>query len=204
MAHYAKVDSNNIVTDLKVVANADILDENGVEVPSKGVEILRTCENDPNANWIQYSINASNGEREEDAPVGSDGSTTALRHTAPGIGDSYDPDLDIFKPTSRQPFPSWTMDSNWVWQPPVPEPTEEQRYYGSEPFTSVKVAYNETPVRLPLVDTMTVTNPETTMNEVIPVGRIRAEWDETNQVWKGLHNDGTIRTWDGTSWNIPL
>ena len=78
--------------------SGDILDENGIEVPSKGVEILRKCEDDPNANWIQYSINASNGEREEDAPTGSDGSTTALRHTAPGMGDSYDPDLDIFKP----------------------------------------------------------------------------------------------------------
>ena len=37
MAHFAKIDTNNIVTEVLVIDNQDILVD-GVEVESKGVE----------------------------------------------------------------------------------------------------------------------------------------------------------------------
>ena len=42
-----------------------------------------------------------------------------------------------------------------------------------------------------------------TMVKVSP-GRLNAMWDEDIQKWKGLHTDGQLRHWDGSSWDIPL
>lgn len=39
-----------------------------------------------------------------------------------GIGDTYHPDVDNF--SGQQPFPSWVLDSNYKWQPPVPYPSD--------------------------------------------------------------------------------
>ena len=46
-----------------------------------------------------------------------DGST---RKNFAGIGYAYDPVKDAFIPPS--PYPSWTLDDNCHWQPPVPRP----------------------------------------------------------------------------------
>ena len=35
-------------------------------------------------------------------------------------GDDYNRENDIF--VSPQPYPSWTIDENFDWQPPVPKP----------------------------------------------------------------------------------
>lgn len=37
------------------------------------------------------------------------------------IGGNYDPNLNVF--IDFQPYPSWTLDSNKEWQPPVAKPT---------------------------------------------------------------------------------
>tara|TARA_B100001013_G_C24263561_1_gene305909 strand:+ start:130 stop:432 length:303 start_codon:yes stop_codon:yes gene_type:complete len=37
-----------------------------------------------------------------------------------GIGDTYDKKNKVF--ISEQPFPSWSLDSNFEWQPPTPKP----------------------------------------------------------------------------------
>ena len=37
-----------------------------------------------------------------------------------GIGYAYNPVTNDFIPP--QPFESWTLDSNDIWQPPVPQP----------------------------------------------------------------------------------
>jgi len=50
--------------------------------------------------------------------------TGAIRKNYAGINDIYDPELDAFyKP---QPYPSWSLDSNCQWQPPVPRPILEK------------------------------------------------------------------------------
>jgi hypothetical protein len=37
-----------------------------------------------------------------------------------GIGYTYDRNKENF--IAPQPYPSWTLDSNYDWQPPVPQP----------------------------------------------------------------------------------
>ena len=37
-----------------------------------------------------------------------------------GIGGNYDPEPNVFY--EEQPFLSWTLDSNYIWQPPIAEP----------------------------------------------------------------------------------
>jgi hypothetical protein len=39
-----------------------------------------------------------------------------------GVGFIYYPDKDNF--SSPQPYPSWTLDADCLWQPPVPYPTD--------------------------------------------------------------------------------
>ena len=46
------------------------------------------------------------------------------------IGDTYDPVNENF--IAPQPYPSWTLDSNDIWQPPVPQPPAPPRTYWDE------------------------------------------------------------------------
>lgn len=52
--------------------------------------------------WIQASI------------------TNRIRKQYPYADYTYDPSADVF--VEPQPFPSWSLDANHDWQPPVPQP----------------------------------------------------------------------------------
>ena len=56
------------------------------------------------SNWIQTSYNAS------------------FRKQYAGIGGTYNAEKDIF--IAKQNYPSWVLDSNDDWQPPVPYPND--------------------------------------------------------------------------------
>jgi hypothetical protein len=56
-----------------------------------------------------------------------------IRANYAGIGYTYDETNDVFY--APQPFPSWTLDTNWRWQPPVPYPGDGQ-YVWNETTTS--------------------------------------------------------------------
>jgi len=77
MAHFAKLDENNVVTMVVVVNNSELLVD-GVESEAKGVEFLVSLFGD--SNWKQTSFNAT------------------IRKNAAGIGYTYDPDRDAFIP----------------------------------------------------------------------------------------------------------
>jgi len=47
-----------------------------------------------------------------------------------GIGWTYHPDKDNF--SSPQPYPSWTLDGECHWQPPVARPVGEAPYTWNE------------------------------------------------------------------------
>ena len=66
---------------------------------------------DPNS-WIQTSFNTYGGQHS----LGG----TPLRKNYAGVGMIYDKDRDAFY--SPQPYPSWTLDENHDWQPPVAHP----------------------------------------------------------------------------------
>lgn len=46
-----------------------------------------------------------------------------------GIGFTYDSENDVF--IAPQPYPSWSLDENFDWQPPVPRPNDSQNPDGS-------------------------------------------------------------------------
>jgi hypothetical protein len=48
----------------------------------------------------------------------------------PGIGWIYHPSGDNF--STSQPYPSWTLDDNYIWQPPTPHPDEKKTYIWNE------------------------------------------------------------------------
>lgn len=108
MAHFAQLDENNVVTQV-IVVNNDVVTENGVESEELGVQF---CENVFGGRWKQTSYNGK------------------IRKNYAGIGYTYRPDIDAF--VAPQPFPSWTLDENTKWQPPVPMPQDGKLYVWDE------------------------------------------------------------------------
>jgi len=100
MAHFARLDENNVVTMVTVVSNADMQNEIGAEVEALGVAV---CEGviGPGP-WVQTSYNDN------------------FRKQYAGIGYTYDAGADVF--IAPAPYPSWSLDENFDWQPPVPKP----------------------------------------------------------------------------------
>ena len=95
MAHFAKLDENNVVTQVIVVDNKDIIDPHtGQEDEIIGIAF---CKKLFGGNWKQTSYNGN------------------IRFRYAGIGCSYNAALDAFIPP--QPFPSWTLDNDiadWI------------------------------------------------------------------------------------------
>jgi len=110
MAHFAKLDNNNIVTDVLVVNNAVLLNNDGTENEQFAIDFLNNTFGQ--SNWVQTSYNGN------------------FRKKYAGVGDTYDSVNDVF--ISPKPFNSWTLDENFDWQPPTPYPTDGQVYQWNE------------------------------------------------------------------------
>ena len=109
MAHFAKLDENNIVLEVNVVNN-DVLDPAAEE--TSGIAFL-TDWSGGYTNWKQTSYNS-----------------TFRKHFA-GIGFTYDATRDAFVPP--KPFPSWTSnETTCTWEAPVPYPTDNKPYTWDE------------------------------------------------------------------------
>ena len=102
MAHFALVDNDYLVTNIIVIPD---------EHESTGPEYIATRLG-LTGRWIQCSYNGS------------------IRKQYPGVGFSYDPINDIF--IEPQPYPSWSLDANFCWQPPISKPDTERSYYWDE------------------------------------------------------------------------
>ena len=108
MAHFAKLDENNVVTQVIVVDNKDITDPHtGQEDEVLGIAF---CKKLLGGNWKQTSYNAN------------------MRFRYAGIGFSYNAALDAF--IEPQPHASWTLDNDTAdWVSPLgdaPELTEAE------------------------------------------------------------------------------
>ena len=64
-----------------------------------------------------------------------------IRFNYAGIGYTYDPVNDWFH--APQPFPSWTLDADAKWQPPVAYPTDGVMYQWDETITDWKAIVND-------------------------------------------------------------
>ena len=121
MAHFAKLDNNNIVLDINVVSNETINNLPFPESETVGIQFL-TEWSGGYTNWKQTSYNAT------------------FRKNYAGIGYTYDANLDAF--TSPQPYPSWTLNTNTAqWQAPIPYPTDGKFYNWDESTLTWVVLY---------------------------------------------------------------
>lgn len=120
MAHFAKIDSNNVVLSVLTIDNKNCQNNDGVETESVGQAYLEKHNNWPAAQWIQTSYNTF----ENTHKLGG----TAFRGNYAIIGGSWDSANNIFWPP--KPFSSWTKNvSEARWQSPVgdkPALTTEQ------------------------------------------------------------------------------
>ena len=110
MAHFAKLE-NNIVTQVIVVSNSEISDNNGVESENIGVACCQKLLG-ADTNWKQTSYNGN--MRGNYAGIGF----TYMENVATlGVGST-----DIF--IMQQPYPSWTISTTLAqWEAPITMPT---------------------------------------------------------------------------------
>lgn len=109
MAHFAKLNDENIVTQVVVLNNNELIDENHNESEQKGIDFL-TDWSGGHTKWKQTSYNAN------------------FRKNFAGVGYTYDERLDAFY--SPQPFGSWIFNEDTCkWDAPVPYPGNESEVY---------------------------------------------------------------------------
>jgi hypothetical protein len=53
-----------------------------------------------------------------------------LRGNFAGIGYTYDTEKDVFY--APQPFSSWALSSDYLWEAPIPIPDDGKNYYWNE------------------------------------------------------------------------
>ena len=111
MVHYYAQLENKIVCELRVVADAVLQAEGGLN-QSLGAELLASL----------YG-----GEQTDYVPSATSGDS---RHIA-RIGFTYDREKDAFIPP--KPFESWVLNEDaFIWESPVPMPDGEEIYVWNE------------------------------------------------------------------------
>ena len=107
MAHFAEIDSNNIV--LRVLVVPDEFENNGQDYLANQLGLGGT--------WIQTSYNSR------------------IKKNFAGPTYSYDADLDAFIPP--KPFTSWILnEETCTWNSPFEKPTDDKFYSWNEETTS--------------------------------------------------------------------
>jgi hypothetical protein len=115
MAHWAKIDENNIVENVVVTKNSD--DDEGAYFVNNVL----------GGTWVKTSINTIGGVHYSDV-LDDDGNRTtsldqskSLRFNYAGIGFTYDSARDAFIPPT--PYPSWVLDEGTCqWVAPIAMP----------------------------------------------------------------------------------
>lgn len=97
MAHFAEMNGNTVLRVI-VVHNNDAPDE------ATGIAFCKSLFG-ANTEWLQCSYNGN------------------MRKQYPGPGYTYDAVRGEF--VAPRPYPSWTLDANNNWQPPVQRPDAE-------------------------------------------------------------------------------
>lgn len=122
MAHYAFLNEENIV--IGVIKGID--EDNTEDLPEGFTSWEEWYGNFKGMTCKRTSYNTVNDVHLNDG--------TPFRRNYAGIGYTYLEDEDIFIPPA--PFPSWTMDSEYNYQPPIDYPNDYEdssnNYYWDE------------------------------------------------------------------------
>jgi hypothetical protein len=111
MAHFAKLDENNVVMEVNVVSNEVVNNLPFPDSEALGIAFL-TDWSGGYTNWKQTSYSRS------------------FRKNFAGSGMTYRSDIDAF--VYPQPFPSWVLDADALWQAPIPYPNDGKLYGWNE------------------------------------------------------------------------
>ena len=127
MSHFAQIDENNVVQQVLVIDQAEIDTGNW---------------GDPSA-WIQTSYNTYGGVYyTPNIGTPDPDQSKAFRKNFAGIGYMWD-GVGFIPP---KPYPSWVMNSfSYLWEAPVPYPTDGRIYVWDEPTTSWVLADPQPP-----------------------------------------------------------
>lgn len=119
MAHFAKLDENNIVTFVTVGRQED--DGKEEELIARTGDVYRQTSYNTRGG-VHY--NPETGEPSEDQ-------SKAFRKNYAGIGFTYDEERDAFIPP--KPYDSWVLNEDTcLWDAPVPYPTDGEMYSWNE------------------------------------------------------------------------
>ena len=110
MAHFAQIDDSNTVTQVIVIGNDDCGGGDFPESEPIGQHFIASL--GLQGTWLQTSYHNN------------------FRYHYAGPQYTYDADADAF--IAPQPYPSWTLDNDYNWQPPVPYPTDGNQYNWNE------------------------------------------------------------------------
>jgi hypothetical protein len=114
MAHYALIDSNNIV--VKVITGVD---ENIIQTDLDGTQVGGSSEA-----WEQFYAAQPQFAGLICKRTSYNGN---IRANYAGVGYIYDPTFDIF--IAPQPYPSWKLNyTTYQWEAPVAIPTGVEGY----------------------------------------------------------------------------
>lgn len=94
MSHWAELDENNIVIRVTVGNNNDPAGDEGYSWIMENI----------GGRWIKTSYNGN------------------IRKNFASVGSRYDEQIDAFIPP--KPYPSWILNSECRWSPPVPTPSD--------------------------------------------------------------------------------
>ena len=110
MAHFAKINESNIVTEVIVVNNDVIKDSSGNELESLGVAF---CTQIYGAGIYKQTSYNSN-----------------IRKNMATVGSTYDSTRDAFIRPKR--YPSWVLDElTCRWKPPIDHPSDSEAVGGN-------------------------------------------------------------------------
>ena len=110
MAHFAELNENNIVKQVIVINNAVLLNADNNESEVIGIDFCESLYG--HRDWVQTSYNGN------------------IRYNFAGQGYTYDEDNDAFY--APQPFASWSLNENYIWEAPIPMPEDDNIYAWDE------------------------------------------------------------------------
>jgi hypothetical protein len=114
MAHYALINSDNIVVN--VITGVD---ENVIQTDLDGSEVGGSSEA-----WEQFYVTQPQFAGLTCKRTSYNGS---IRANFAGIGYIYDPDFDVF--IAPRPYPSWKLDyTTYQWEAPIAKPDEVEGF----------------------------------------------------------------------------
>lgn len=117
MAYFAQIDEDGTVLQVISISNADAPDPAPANSEPLGQAFIASLGIE--GNFKQTSYHGS------------------FRKQYAGPGYRYDASADVF--IAPQPYPSWTLDANHDWQPPVSRPSEGNWAWDEDTLSWVEV-----------------------------------------------------------------